>query len=308
MPETASIKDELAHLKPRKKCDRLAELSALVRMTGSIHLRQGGFDLTMASASPAVARKTLLLLKDLFDIDTALVTEQRSPRRKKPNHIISVPSQTGLAYTLRKSRILNEDSGLTLGMPFEMLVNKCCQASYLRGAFLAAGSVTATRHGYHLEISTPNETLAEDLMTTLEEAGFPAKLNERSKDFAVYMTDINSVTDFLALIGAHKSRLDIENKRILKGLKGDVNRIVNAEASNLKKTVEASVAQIADIKLIDRKIGLDRLPPALRDMAKVRLKRPDASTQELGAHLPIPISKSAANHRLRRLRTIARQL
>lgn len=308
MPETSSIKDELAHLKPRKKCDRLAELSALVRMTGSIHLKKGGFNLTLASASPAVARKTLLLLKDLFDIDTELVTEQPSPRRKKPNHIITVPSQTGLAYTLKKSRILNEDSGLTMGMPFEILANKCCQASYMRGAFLTAGSVTATRHGYHLEISTPNETLAEDLLTLMEEAGFPAKLNERSKDFAVYLTDIASVSDFLAFIGAHKSRLDIESRRILKDLKGQVNRMVNAETSNLKRTAEASVAQIADIKLIDRKIGLDMLPAVLRDTARARLKHPGVSIVELGRGLTSPASKSAVNHRMRRLRAIASRL
>jgi DNA-binding protein WhiA len=308
MPETAPVKDELAHLKPRKKCDRLAELSALVRMTGSIHLKRGGFDLGLATANPAVARKTLLLLKDLFDIDTELVTEQPSPRRKKPNYIITVPSQTGLAYTLKKSRILNEDSGLTLGLPFEILADKCCQASYLRGAFLAAGSVTATRHGYHLEISTPNETLAEDLLTLMEETGFPAKLNERSKDFAVYMTDITSITDFLALIGAHKSRLDIENKRIIKEFKGEVNRIVNAETANLKKTAAASVAQVADIKKIDKKIGIDKLPPALRDTARARLKYQDASTAELGNLLSNPITKSAVNHRLRRISAIARQL
>lgn len=305
MHETTFIKDELAHLKPRKKCDRLAELSALVRMTGSIHLKRDGLDLTLSSSNPAVARKTLLLLKDLFDIDTGLATEPAAPGQPKPSYVINVPAQAGLVYTLKKSMILDEDSRLMRGAPFQILKDTCCQAAYMRGVFLAGGSLSASEHGYHLEMATANETMAEDLLTLIEELGFPGRLNERKKDFAVYLTDADSVIDFLALIGAHAGVLELENIRILKMLKSEVNRVVNAETANLKKTVTAGVAQVNDAKLIDKKLGLDRLPAALQDVAKARIKHPTATIAELGETFRPPLSKSAVNHRLRRLHTIA---
>jgi cell division protein WhiA len=305
MSETTFVKNELAHLKPRKKCDRLAELSALVRMTGSIHLKRDGLDLTMSTPNPAVARKTLLLLKSLFDIDTGLATEPPSAGHPKPAYVINVPAQTALIYTLKKSRILDEESRLLRGAPWQILKDKCCQAAYMRGVFMAAGSLSASDHGYHLEIATANETMAEDLLTLTEELGFPGRLNERQKDFAVYLTDAVSVVDFLALIGAHASLLELENKRILRALKSEVNRVVNAEAANLKKTATAGVAQAKDVKRIDNRIGLDKLPAALRDIARARLKHPTATIAELGTTFHPPLSKSAVNHRLRRLHKIA---
>lgn len=308
MHETTYIKDELAHLKPRKKCDRLAELSALVRMTGSIHLKRDGLDLTLSSPNPAVARKTLLLLKSLFDIDTGLATEPASVGQPKPAYVINVPAQAGLVYTLKKSMILDEDSSLLRGAPFPLLKSKCCQAAYMRGVFLAGGSLSAKEHGYHLEMATANETMAEDLLTLVEELGFPGRLNERKKDFAVYMTDADSVIDFLALIGAHAGVLEMENLRILRALKSEVNRVVNAETANLKKTAAAGVAQANDVKLIDKTIGLDRLPSALKEAARARLKYPTATIAELGKTFRPPLSKSAVNHRLRRLRAIAGKL
>jgi cell division protein WhiA len=305
MSETTYVKDELAHLKPRKKCDRLAELSALVRMTGSIHLKHDGLDLTLATPNPAVARKTLLLLKSLFDIDTGLATEPPAVGHPKPVYVINVPAQAVLIYTLKKSRILDENSNLLRGAPWQILKDKCCQAAYMRGVFLAGGSLSASDHGYHLEIATANETMAEDLLTLTEELGFPGRLNERKKDFAVYLTDAVSVVDFLALIGAHASLLELENLRILRALKSEVNRVVNAEAANLKKTATAGVAQAKDVKLIDNRIGLDKLPAALRDVARARLKHPTSTIAELGQTFRPPLSKSAVNHRLRRLHKVA---
>ncbi len=308
MSLTTGIKDELAHLKPRKKCDRLAELSALVRLTGSLHLKQGGLDLTMASPVPAVARKILVLLKDIFDIDVEVVAEPPSLKKHRPNYIITAPTQAALVYTLKKARILDEDGNLTRGVPYELLNNRCCQAAYVRGAWLAAGSITSTAHGYHLEISTSNGELAEDMLTVLEELGFPAKLNERAKDYAVYLTDADSISDFLTIVGAHQSRLEFENRRIIKALKSQVNRVVNAEAANLRKTASASVNQIKDIKEIERQIGVGSLPTALSELARARLRHPEATTAELGELLAEPASKSAVNHRFRRLRAIARDL
>jgi hypothetical protein len=305
MPLTSGIKDELAHLKPRKKCDRLAELSALVRMTGSLVLRRGGYDLTMATASPAVARRILLLLKDQFAIDTELITEPPSPRHKRPNHIINVHTQIRQGHVLRQLRVMDEDDVFTRGVPFEILKKNCCRAAYLRGLFLAGGSLTGERHGYHMEIATANMTLAEDVLTLMEEAGFPVRLNERAKDFAVYLTDAESAGDFLVAVGAHKGRLTLESRRVLRGVRSDVNRRVNAETANLRKSAGAAVSQLRDIKEIDKKIGLNRLPSALRETAEVRLKNPSLGTAELGQSHNPPITKSAVNHRLRRLRDMA---
>jgi DNA-binding protein WhiA len=161
------------------------------------------------------------------------------------------------------------------------------------------------RHGYHLEIATANAILAEDILTLLEECGFPAKLNERRKDFAVYLSDAENILDFLALTGAHISRLSLENMRIFRSLRGEVNRVVNAEAANLRKAATASVRQVADIRRIDKTIGLAALPTALKALAILRLKHPDASTSELGDMLIPPASKIAVYHRFRRIRALA---
>lgn len=308
MSFSSLAKHELAHLKPRKRCCRLAELSALVKMDGSIHIRDGALSLTTSSQSPAIARKILLLLKDQFDIETELATMRPGSLKRRLTHIIIVRPQSRLAYALRRLKILDAADRIEQGIPEDLHSDPCCLSAYLRGIFLGGGSISEPTHGYHLEVATANLMFAADIMRLLVTHGFDVRLHERKKDYAVYLKEADQIEDFLALIGAHQTLLDWENVRIVRMLKEEVNRLVNFEAANLKRTASAAVEQVKDIGIIAETRGLQSLPKALREIAAARLKNPSASLQELGATLDPPLSKSAVYHRLRRIRRLASRL
>jgi cell division protein WhiA len=136
-----------------------------------------------------------------------------------------------------------------------------------------------------------------------------AKVIERKKGFVVYIKEGDKIGEFLNIIGAHPSLLEFENARIMKDMRNSVNRLVNCETANLNKTIQAAMRQIENIKRIDREIGLEQLPKKLREVAEARLKYPEANLAELGQLLPEgKISKSAINHRLRKLEEIAKKL
>ncbi len=298
-------KQELAHLKPRKKCCRRAELSALIRMGGSIHLKDGKLSLSVVSRSPATARKILLLMKDQFDIDTELLTRRPGLLKKKIEQIIFVPDQKRLSYALKKMGILDNRSAIEPGVPFDLINSYCCKAAYLRGVFLGGGSISEPTHGHHIEMATANLTLARDILSLLRDLKIDARLHTRKRDHAVYFKEADQIEDFLAMIGAHKTVLDYENMRIIRTFKGQVNRIVNCEAYNLRKSANASIEQIKDIKQIDGTRGISSLPKALREIALLRLSDRSANLRELGEVCNPILSKSAVYHRMRRIHQLA---
>ncbi len=308
MPLSASAREELAHSKPRKKYCRLAELSALIRMDGSIHISKGEISLSTESNHPAVARKILLLLKDQFDIATELVVMKERTLKKQMKHIIFVAPQPALKYALKKLGILDDELKLKQNLPTGLLKDQGCVAAYLRGAFLGGGSISEPKHGYHMEIATSNRTFAEEMQKLMEEQGLKARLHSRKKDHAVYIKEADDIENFLAMIGAHDTVLKIENMRIVRMLKSEVNRMVNFEAANLKKSASAAVQQIEDIQTIVEQLGISAIPKALREIAKARLKAPTAGIEELGRSQDPPLSKSAVYHRLRRIHALAQGL
>lgn len=308
MPLSSSAREELAHLKPRKKYCRLAELSALIRMDGSIHLTKGEISLSMESGNPAVARKILLLLKDQFDIATELAVVKQRTLKKQLKHVIFVAPQPALKYALKKLGILDDDLKLKQNLPEELLKDQSCVAAYFRGSFLGGGSISEPKHGYHMEIATTNRTFADELRGLLELQGLNARIHSRKKDHAVYLKEADDIESFLAMIGAHDTVLKLENMRIVRMLKGEVNRMVNFEAANLKKSASAAVQQIEDIQVIVEHLGISAIPKALREIARARLKAPTAGIEELGRSQDPPLSKSAVYHRLRRIHELARGL
>ena len=182
--------------------------------------------------------------------------------------------------------------------------------SYLRGAFLATGSLNNPESGsYHLEISTSYLEHAEDLAKWANHFRLNAKWSERKKGYFIYLKEGEKISDFLSVIGAHQALLRFEDVRIVRDIRNSVNRIVNCEKANLKKMSDTGVRQAEIIRLISREIGLENLPTRLQEMAEVRLQYPEASLQELGELMPGgQISKSGVNHRLRKLEEIASKL
>ena len=175
----------------------------------------------------------------------------------------------------------------------------------IRGAFLLSGSVNDPSKSYHFEIAVRTSEEAEDLAEQMRRYDVSPRIHHRKGAFVVYVKDQSDIATMLGLMGANNSLMDFENARILNEMRGTVNRQVNCEAANIKRTVNTSVRQIEAIRQIEKRRGLESLSAPLREMARVRLENPDASLAKLGQYLHPPVGKSGVNHRLRKLVEIA---
>ena len=173
---------------------------------------------------------------------------------------------------------------------------------------MGGGFISNPRKEHHFELTTENRELAQDLQNLLKRFKFPAKISKRKRNFAIYLTESESMVEFLALVGAYSALLKREETRVVKEMRNQVNRLVNCETANLNKTIEAALAQLHDITLVEEEVGLEAIPKSLREIAKVRIKYPYVSLKELGALCKPSLSKSAVYHRIKRLRAIAEGL
>lgn len=184
----------------------------------------------------------------------------------------------------------------------------CCKRAYIRGAFLAAGTMSNPNKSYQFEIVTRDEEHAKQLRDMMEVFNIKPKIVHRKNHFVVYLKEGSDIVEILNVMKAHKALMDLENVRIMKEMRSSVNRKVNCETANITKMINASVKQVEDIEYIEKTIGLSSLPEALAEMASVRLEHPDTPLKELGNYLSTPIGKSGVNHRLRRISEIAKKL
>jgi hypothetical protein len=203
-------------------------------------------------------------------------------------------------------KLRENESGLCID---RMLVERsCCKQAFLRGAFLAAGSVTNPEKGYHLEIVCEDREKAELIISLFEDFSLESKQILRKKHYVVYIKDGSVIVDVLNLMGAHKALMDMENVRILKDMRNGVNRRVNCETANINKAVRTGVKQQEDINLIIKLKGLNYLPSNLREIALLRLEEPELPLKELGELLDPPLGKSGVNHRLKKISEMADEL
>jgi len=305
---TAEVKEELSRVMPTRACCPKAELAALVRVEGTLHITGNErFRLEMATETAPVARKAIKLLHSLYGLKTEL-TVRRSVLHKTNNYLITIPSQQALAPALADLGILDESFGLTYGVQGRLVRKDCCAVSYLRGAFLGGGFVADPHGDFHFELTAETEKLARDLVSLMARFGIEAKVTRRRGLFAVYLKGAEPIVTFLALVGAHRALLRTEDVRIIKSMRNDVNRLVNAETANLQKSAEAAIAQVEDIRYLTEAHGIEALPPALQELAQLRVDHPDVSIRELGEYADPPLSKSAVYHRIRRLEALAAEL
>ncbi|MDR3315547.1 MAG: DNA-binding protein WhiA [Coriobacteriales bacterium] len=302
MSFTAEVKDELSRLMPEHMPCRKAELSALIRVQGKL---SGNFRLEITTETAPVARAVVRLIHDVYHLKTEITT-RKSMLHKTYNYLITVPAQIGLEDAIRDMGILS-DSGLELGVDPRLIRKPCCSASYLRGAFLSGGFISNPQGDFHLELTCGHEALANGLVALLARSNIPARSMKRRGNWIVYSKGAEPILDFLALVGAHSSMLAMENVRVTKSLRNDVNRRLNAEMANQAKSIDAAMEQLRAIRLLVEKRGIDSLPPALRELARLRLSHPDVSLRELGEYAKPPLSKAAVYHRVRRIDAIAKE-
>jgi DNA-binding protein WhiA len=190
--------------------------------------------------------------------------------------------------------------------PEEKLYEKnCCKRAFLRGIFLRDGTMTDPNEIYNLEMVFRHSWLANEVMRLLVQFEIPGKMTERKGRYVVYLRDGDDISDFLKVLGASQSLLQLEDIRVVKEVRNRVNRRVNCETANIHKTAATSARQIEDIRTIEAREGLKSLPLPLQEIAVLRLENPEATLSELGDLLDPPVGKSGVNHRLRRLHEIA---
>lgn len=299
MSFTAEVKDELSRIEPTcSRCDR-AELSALIRIEGTLSISGEGPRLELATETASVARTAIRLLHSVYELATNL-TVRRSILHKTHNYLITVPPQIGLTDALHDMGILGK-GGFEGGIRPELVRDACCAGAYLRGAFLGGGYIADPRGAFHFELAGPSEELIAACLELMREHGMRARYIRRHNMYAIYIKGIEQITAFLAFVGAHQSALAIENARVIKSVRNDTNRRVNAEIANQLKTTRASMQQIECIRRLVGQKGIEAIPESLREVALLRLKHPDASVKELGELADPPLSKSAVYHRMRRI-------
>lgn len=277
-------------------------------MNGSLSFSNRMLILDIQTENAAIARRIYTLLKKQYEISVELLV--RKKMRLKKNNVYIVRLIERAKDILEDLNILDEGFTFYKNISENLVKKKCCKRSYIRGAFLAGGSVNNPEtSSYHLEIFSQykehNDSLCE-LMNTFE---LNSKTLERKKGFITYLKEAEKITEFLNIIGAHQALLRFEDVRIVRDMRNSVNRLVNCETANLNKTIGAALRQVENIRYIDDKIGLDALPDKLREIARLRVEYQDVTLKELGEMVSSgTISKSGINHRLRKLDEIAEQL
>ena len=277
-----------------------AELMALIRMNGSLGLSNHRFILNVQTENPATARRIYSLLKQFYDVESELLVRRKMKLKK--NNLYIVRLNKGSDYVLKDLDIL-DGFQLKETVPLDFLDDDAKVRSYLRGAFLATGSVNNPEtSSYHLEIYSLYEDHNQTVCEMMNRYGLNARTAKRRSGYITYLKEAEKIADFLSLIGATSSMLKFEDVRIMRDMRNSVNRIVNCENANFNKVADAANRQIESIKYLDKKIGLNNLPVKLQEIAIARMAHPEVSLKELGELVPGgPISKSGVNHRLRKI-------
>lgn len=300
MSFASEIKKELTTIEVGECCV-LAELTALIRMNGAISLSKHDYSLDIQTENAAIARRIYTLIKSAYAFPIELLV--RKKMKLKKNNVYIVRMKQGVSAMLADLEILEEPFTFIRSISNKFLKKSCCKRSYLRGAFLAGGSINNPEtSSYHLEIfnfyKEHNDALCE-LVNTFD---LRARTLERKNGYIVYIKEAEKITAFLSIIGAHNALFKFEDVRIVRDMRNSVNRLVNCETANLNKTIGAAFRQIENIKLIERTVGLNKLPDKLQEIAVLRVKHQDVSLKELGELLGSgKISKSGVNHRLKRI-------
>ena len=284
MSFSSEVKTELAkHLGKSRHC-QIAELAALIAFEGRIPAAE--------SENRLLMQKYQLLLAELFHIEEIHTEEEARSvfsTVKMYNDVTGEP----------------EPEDTVKGL---LIQQSCCKRAYIRGAFLAGGSISDPNKSYHFEIVCRSIPQAEQLRDVINSFDMDAKIVARKKYQVVYLKEGSQIVDILNIMEAHVALMNLENVRILKEMRNSVNRKVNCETANISKTVNAAVKQLADIEYIRETAGVSYLPENLKEMALLRLEYPDAPLAELGTYLNPPVGKSGVNHRLRRISEMADSL
>lgn len=308
MAFVSDTRDEMVRIKPNCKFCNKATMSALLRIDGTIYLSGSGkYRLEIATDCASVGRFIVSELHSLYDLKTE-ISYRRSILHNTQNYQIDVPYQSNIEQSLKDLHLLGDSFNLIPGISKELIKSDCCKKAYLRGLFLGSGFIAEPKNNFHFEIIVSTEKMADETVKLMKQLGINAKSVKRNHRYMIYIKSGKEIYKFLALTGAHDAALNLENTRIYKSIRNDINRSINAELANQNRTADAAYSQLASINKILKKQGMKNLSPALIEFIKLRVENPEASLTQLGKLTNPPLSKSAINHRARRIEEIARNL
>lgn len=295
MAFSADVKGELCRPSISRKCCAQAEAYGVLLFCGAFHPRQA----RIVTECGALKERLPLLFRKAFK--TAF-DQTPEPGEGKGAFLIEEPAKLKVIF---ETFDLDRDASVSLHINLAQLEEDHCRAAFLRGAFLAGGSVTDPMKGYHLELVTSHYHVGRELPALLREAGFEPKEAERKGSRVVYFKQSDHIEDFLTYLGAPVSAMAVMNAKLERDLQGRVNRQVNCDSANLDKTVAAAREQLAAIERLRESGRLETLPDKLQEAAALRLENPELNLSQLGALCDPPVSKSALNHRMRKLMELA---
>ena len=309
MSFSSEVKEELSRHLPTARHCQIAETAAILSLCGQISEKDGTIRIQTENAY--VARKYFTLLKKTFNIKTDVLIRRGLLPARSMTYVVAVREHADALRVLQAAKLLDAKGEIAedLSLVHNVIVqNACCRRAFLRGAFLASGSISDPNRFYHLEIVCPDAPRAEQVQELLKSFGIDARIVLRKNHHVVYMKEGAQIVEMLGIMEANIALMNLENVRILKEMRGSVNRKVNCETANINKTVSAAIRQIEDIRYIEETTGFSSLPEPLEQMARLRLQYPEASLLELGKMLTPVVGKSGVNHRLRKLKEIAEDL
>lgn len=311
MSFSADVKDEIARQISNARHCQIAELAAIFNMCGSIMISEDdNYGMKISTENVAVARKFYKLLKMAFEVEAELAITANNRLNKSNTYTVIVRKNDNAVRVLQAFRILDANKEINEQANIGSLITQqvCCKRAFIRGAFLASGSLSDPNKFYHLEIVCNTEEKAAQLKDMINTFELDSKVVQRKKNYIVYIKEGTQIVEMLNVIEAHVALMNMENVRIIKEMRNSVNRKVNCETANLNKTVAAAIKQIKDIEYIRDTIGLESLKEGLEEVARVRLENPDMPLKDLGKLLTEPVGKSGVNHRLKKISEIAESL
>ncbi len=309
MSFTSDTKKELLGIET-DQCCKVASLSAMMAINGYLSLSSDGMRIVFQTTSLPIARKTIQMFKALYPVTVDVLSKKGVRLQKKNQYMMIVKEKVNMI--IRELGLMDEEHGFAQTIDDSIIQKDCCKRSFLRGAFLAGGSVNHPHSSsYHLEIAVPNSGFAEDLMDLMNEFELKAKVHKKKRGFLVYIKDSEKIADFLRLAGASTALFTYEDERIKRDFVNSITRVMNMEIANQNKTFEAANRQLKNIEIIEKLVDESKLPKSVKEAMFLRKTYPEASLVELSElsakHYPKKISKSGLNHRFRNINEIARE-
>lgn len=296
MSFSSNAKAELCQMKPDRKCCAVAESYGVLLYCNTFTSEE----IKIITASPDFAARLPKLFKKAFGLGFDVLPREGCSGKR--SFIINKREKLEKIFDAFGAEI---DTTISHHVNFAVIEEDCCKASFIRGAFLAGGSVTDPEKRYHLELSTAHHSVSRETYAVLLELGFTPKEADRNGNSLLYFKQADVIADFFTTIGASTTAMNIMEAKVEKEMRNTITRRVNCDSANADKVVAAAQEQLAAIKRIVKRYGLDALPEPLKDAALLRITNPEASLADLATLSRPPVTKSCLSHRLKKIMSLA---